>query len=143
MAKLIVYNDGKALIPSYNSDKETFSKLKKGQYQIKIWKPRNLLHHRKLFAKFQMAIDNGIFEKINSKQFPSVENLLVIMKWLHLQHEKLYINPKQVIEIPSSIAFENMDEIEFTEFEKKCDETISELLGISVFDLNSNYGEYL
>lgn len=102
------------LKPTFDEDYEKYSKLKVGEsYKIKVTKIRNLQFHRLYFALINCswAYQN---EKVN-EHFKN--NCELFRKYIEMAagyceviyHPKL----KDWVEVPKSISFDKMDEIEF------------------------------
>ncbi len=83
------------------------NKLKDGEtVKATITKPRNPKHHRKFFSMLNMVFEN-------QDKYEILEDLLTEVK-LRTGHYKEHITVKgTVIYIPKSVAFDEMDQLEF------------------------------
>lgn len=93
--------------PHMESDAEALKRFKFGEpFKIKAVKPRNGQHHRLGMGMLQWVFDN-------QDRFDVFEDFLVEIK-LRTGHYREHLTLRGVIiYVPKSIAFENMDEIEF------------------------------
>ena len=101
------------LAPSLPIDVEKLSKWKFGEIlRAKVSKPRNINFHRKYFALLNVAFDN-------QDKYDSFEDLRVEVQLKCGWYQEHVTTKGQMIYIPKSIAFANMDEIEFAELYDK------------------------
>lgn len=113
--KILLKVTASGLVPIYNSDYEEKKKLKIGtevQAEIKI--PRNLKHHRKLFALLRMVIDN-LPEHLESK-YKTTEDLLEEIKLQQGFFDKKYTLGGKEYLIPRSLRFDKLSQDEFEDF---------------------------
>jgi len=104
-------NGIKCLVPLPESE-ENFKRLSEFPELWEHKKSRNLLFHRKFFALLKVVFDN-------QEKYENQEDLLVEIK-LKTGHYKEHVTTKgQIIYVPRSIAFENMDQISFELFYDK------------------------
>lgn len=98
------------LLPTDDAGKEALAKVgKKGDVLVSIKQPRNVAHHRKLFALLSLVHQN-------QSRYPTVEHLLTAIK-IYLG----YYKPVRLADgregcMPDSIAFHSMNQAEFAEF---------------------------
>ena len=113
------------LVPAHESDAEEFGKLRLGShYKANITRARNPDHHRK-----GMRLVRDLFE--NQDRYESFEDMLTELKLLagwYSHHVRLN---GEVVYLPKSISFADMDQTEF-------EELYSRLLDIATqhFDLD-------
>lgn len=112
--KICLQNTTSGLIPLYDSDLFEKKKLKIGQiYEVEIKKARNVQFHKKFFALIKLAWLN-MPEKYDGI-YPHPENLRKAFLIEAGYFETYYlIDGTQIMEA-KSIAFDNMDELEFRE----------------------------
>ena len=114
--KLNLLNTISGLIPLYDADYEEKKKLKIGSiYEVTIRLSRNIDFHRKYFALIQCA-----WEYQNERTVDHFKNdINVFRKTIEVAAgwcEPVYsIERKEWLEIPKSIAFDKMDNTEFTD----------------------------
>jgi Protein of unknown function (DUF1367). len=114
--KIKVLNTAQGLIALYDEDYDEKRKLKIGQtYVCEIKKTRNLQFHKKYFALINCAWE---YQSERRRAFFS-ENKDIFRKTVEIAagwSERVYsISRKEWLEVPKSISFEKMDNIEFTE----------------------------
>lgn len=120
----------------YASDREKVSKLSvAAMHKCTITQARNYEHHKKLFAILSVAVENG-------NDFINVDQVLHYVK-LKSGHFDLMEVAGDIYKIPKSIAFENMDQIDFNEFYNKTVGIIADYLGITPAELENESPEYL
>lgn len=141
--KISMHKKETSLVPVGVSDFDKFNKLKDLDYSVKITKIRSPKHHRFFFAMLRAVIEN-MPEELEAV-YPSQETLLNELKLqtgYRTRHQTL---GGKITYFPKSISFENMDELEFIEFHKKCEVIILKyfLVGVSKKDLHNFIGEYM
>ena len=101
----------KAIIPAPNQcDHDEFAKLRVGnQYKVDARKARNPDHHRKGFA-----LINVIFE--NQERYTTLEDMLVELKLKTGWYTEHIRTDGELIYVPKSISFADMDQTQFEEF---------------------------
>lgn len=100
----------KALVPSSHHDQTEFDKLRMGnQYKVDARKARNPDHHRKGFA-----LINVIFE--NQERYTTLEDMLVELKLKTGWYTEHIRSDGELIYVPKSISFADMDQTQFEEF---------------------------
>lgn len=94
-------------------DADRLKRFKIGEpFRVDAKKPRNGKHHRLGFSMLQWVFDN-------QDRFDVFEDFLVEMK-LRTGHYREHITLRGVIcYVPMSLAFENMDEVEWGEWRQK------------------------
>jgi predicted site-specific integrase-resolvase len=130
--KLTMIRAGLNFLPCYETDKRIYSAVADGgQVMVEVKKSRNLMHHRKFFALLQSLLDN-------SDRWQTVEEVLTVVLFSIGYAEKVMTLSGKEILTRKSIAFENMDQLEFNELYKKSVDVISEYLGITPDELERN-----
>lgn len=107
-----------SLRPVSEQDADRLKRFKVGEpFKTDAKKPRNGRHHRLGFSMLQWVYDN-------QERYDVFEDFLVEMK-LRTGHYQEHITVKGVvIYVPKSLAFENMDEVEWGEWRSKAVNTI-------------------
>ncbi len=96
------------------------SKIKLGaDVMVEVKRPRNPLHHRKLFALAKIVADN-------SDVWPSTEAAITALKLATGHVETFAVPGGKVYEIPRSISFASMDQTAFDQFYDACVKVIVE-----------------
>jgi hypothetical protein len=137
--KLFVQNTARGLVPMYDEDYEEKRKLKIGKvYEVKIRLARNYEFHKKYFSLITCA-----WEYQNEKTTAHFKNNIeMFRKTIEIAAgncDSVYsIARKEWIEIPKSIAFENMDEAEFQELYERVKDVL-----FSVFLKNIKEEEFM
>jgi hypothetical protein len=115
------------LVPACRDAEEWLGKTKLHQgVLIDPRRPRNIQHHRKLFALLNLAVDNW-----PEDQPTTVEALLGAIK-LSTGHYETITTAKGTYRIPKSINFESLDQSAFEPFYEKAVTIISTVLGVDV-----------
>lgn len=113
--KLKLLNTIAGLKPLYDEDYEEKKKLKLGEvYEVTIKQSRNLAFHRKYFALINLAWEyqsEKVVEHFHHNQDLFRKTVEVAAGWCDVMYS---INRKEWVEIPKSIAFDKMDNDEFT-----------------------------
>ena len=101
---------GGSLAPVDDAGRATVAKLGKGEIvAITMRRPRNIGHHRKLFALLSLIHEN-------QSRYPTVEDLLDAIK-VHIGHcTTLKLKDGREVYVPKSISFANMDQSAFEQF---------------------------
>lgn len=99
--------------PMSEQDAERLKRMKVGEpFKAKVVKPRNGKHHRLGFSMLQFVFDN-------QERFDVFEDFLVEMK-LRTGHYREHVTLRgKIIYVPMSLAFENMEEVEWGEWRSK------------------------
>ena len=105
--RLLMKHDGTYLCPSSADSVEKYEKLRRGQeYTVEIKQARNPAFHRKAFALL-----NAMFE--NQSRIENIEDFRLELK-LICKHVREYVRPNgEIVYIPKSWSFADLDEIEF------------------------------
>ena len=111
--KVFLRREGSRLAPAGADDEEKIRGLRgENWYKADLRKVRNPGHHRKAFALIKLMFDS-------QERYETIDDLLVELKvrtgWYH-EH---ILPSGQLVYVPKSIAFENMDQIEFEAFYEK------------------------
>lgn len=125
--ELFLKNTASGLIPCYDADYDEKRKLKIGQtYKAKVIVPRNINFHRKFFALINCA---WAYQNEARTRFFH-ENIDVFRKTLLIAagySEPVYsLHRGEWIEQARSIAFDKMDEAEFTEMYERVKDVLFE-----------------
>ena len=134
-------NTVRGLVPNYDADFDEKRKLKIGEvYKIEVKKARNYEFHKKYFALINCAWEYlNEYQQKNHKN--SVENFRKSMEISAGVCDTIYIHKLQSwVDVPKSISFSKMDNLQFQEvYEKVRDiifEVISENVSIEEFERN-------
>jgi len=124
--------DNKTFVLPYKQDQELSQKLKLGAlFKAKITTaPRNILHHKKFFAILKTVVEN-------CNDFPNTEVLLSYLK-IRTGHCYIIKTKKETYQFPKSINFNKMNQEAFDTFYNKAMIVLSEYLGVSIGDLETN-----
>lgn len=114
--KLKLLNTVQGLKPLYDEDFDEKKKLKIGEvYTAEVKKARNIQFHRKYFALINCAWEYQN-EKVVNHFNNSVDAFRKTVEIAAGWYEPIYlISKKEWSQAPKSIAFDKMDEAEFTE----------------------------
>ena len=117
MKLTVVYTHG-ILVPETTTDSESCSKLQEGEsYVMDLNKVRSPRHHRKYFAMIRKAMQ--YLPKGAGEFFESEEKF---RKYLEIAagYSEPFFHPVQgFIEMPKSIAYDKLDQTEFSELYKR------------------------
>ena len=116
-------------IPVYDSDRELADKIKLGEirkYEVK--KARNYKFHKKYFALLKCVFLN-LPEHYNQK-IKSIDELLLAVKFAIDHVDRIYKIDGSSTLIPKSIAFDKMDEFEFSTIYNKTLNVLCEILDV-------------
>lgn len=117
------------LVPMYDEDYDLKKRLKIGQtYVADVKVARNVGLHRKYWALLNAAW--SLLPERTSNGFRSLEGFrsyVIVAAGFY----ELYFNPrlKEFVEIPKSISFEKMDEVEFGELYDRSKDVIWSIVG--------------
>lgn len=102
-----------------------------------IRQPRNLAHHRKFFALVNLIFDN-------QSQFASKDELIACLK-VYVGHCQVYERKGELIKVPKSIAFDQMDQVDFDDFYRRVLDVVARDLwpSVTVDWLKAAIEEYL
>lgn len=119
--EIYLYNTPQGLKPCYDDDFDNKKKLKLGEtYKAKITLARNMEFHKKYFALIRTAWEY-VHEKYQRELFKN--NIEIFRKSIEVAsgHCEVLFNPKikDYVDVPKSIAFDKMDNIEFQELYDK------------------------
>jgi hypothetical protein len=116
---------GKTLVPADIHAEEMFNTIKDGKHVLlRIFKPRNVQHHRKLFAVLNCVVEN-------SEKYNDVNELLVIVKLAVGYATVVQGMDGEMCRIPRSISFSSMAQDEFERFFPRAVYVLSKLSGIN------------
>lgn len=117
------------LVPMYDEDYDLKKRLKVGQsYVADVKVARNVGFHRKYWALLNAAW--SLLPERTSNGFRSLEGFrsyVIVAAGFY----ELYFNPrlKEFVEVPKSISFEKMDEVEFSELYDRSKDVIWSIIG--------------
>ncbi len=101
---------GRVLVPSGHHDATEFEKLKVGnEYKVDARKARNPDHHRKGFALINLIFDS-------QEKYTTIEQLLTELKLRVGWYEEHVRMSGELVLIPKSISFADMDQTQFETF---------------------------
>ncbi len=116
MSKLYLKKKNGVLIPSLPNDEEIFRQWHECDIlECNIKKPRNIKFHRKFMALLNVVFDNQeIYTNFDAMRYEITMRSGFFMAHTNIKGETMYF--------PKSIAFANMDELEFNKlFDKAID----------------------
>ena len=100
----------KAIVPSGHHDQTEFDKLRIGnEYKVDARKARNPDHHRKGFALINLIFDS-------QEKYTTIEHMLTELKLQAGWYEEHVRSNGELVMIPKSISFADMDQTQFEEF---------------------------
>ena len=127
-----IINGTACLVPDCRDADDWLRKTKLHQgVLIDPRRPRNIQHHRKLFALLNLAVDNWPGDEPTT-----VEALLGAIK-LSTGHFDTITTAKGTYRIPKSINFESMDQTAFEPFYSQAVQIISTVLGVDIETLET------
>ena len=131
MPKLVLRKHLGSLRPADEQSEDWLRKIANGEcIMVEARKSRNIQHHRKLFALLKLVVEN-IDQPI------TVDMLLGIIK-LRTGYCDVIQTAKGDVALPKSIAFESMDQTQFSEFyDKAIGFIIQEILPVSRDELEN------
>jgi len=104
------YGGQRILVPASAHDETAFESLRmKNQYKADLRKARNPDHHRKGFALITLIFDS-------QEKYSTMEDMLTELKLLcgwYVEHVR---TSGELVYIPKSISFADMDQLEFETF---------------------------
>ena len=104
---------GGVLLPSDDECIEAMNKIKNGtEIMIEYKQKRNVKFHRKAFALLNLVLKN-------QDRYSNINDLLVEFKLKSGHYEEHITTKGKIIYVPKSIAFSEMDELEFNELYSK------------------------
>lgn len=118
MAKLLCRKMLGGLRPVDEAGEEALRHVKNGDIvQIEVKKKRNIRFHRRYWL-----LISKVWENVDHDDYPTVDNLSDTVKLCVGVREQLIMPDGEVSYKPGSIAFHNMDQIQFSEFyDRVCD----------------------
>ena len=130
--KMLLLNTTQGLQPQYSDDVDEKKKLIIGkEYMVEIKKARNPQFHKKAFALFKIGCENS---KSVDMPLKSYYKYAIAQAGFYTS----YKTKKGVYVEPDSIAFENMDDIEFQEVYSKVLDFIIQDTGATKEDIENN-----
>ena len=125
------------LIPAHDSDKELMSNIKAGEiYKYNFSKPRNVKFHRKFFALINLVYQNQdhySFEDLREKLIKASGHYRIVIDIETGEEERK----------AKSIAFANMDEVEFSKLYNDVLNAIIKVFGWDGKDIEENVAEFM
>lgn len=135
--KLFVFKSGSKLVPATSEDKEKIGKMPVGTpFEIEYKQRRNPKFNAKYWSLIRLFLDNipESFQKdLQNHQFQirNKEDAHFYMKLKTGYIEKKFLDNKgNVAWVPKSIAFDKMDEMEFSEFYSKAVDVVCGVIGV-------------
>lgn len=120
----------------YDSDYEKMKHIKANDaVEVEIKKPRNIKFHRKFFALIEMVYQNQ--ERYNNKE--ELRYDLIVASGHYTKRVNL---DGEEIEIPDSISFSKMDEIEFNRLYSNVIDVIIKYFNFNKQDILDNIEHY-
>ena len=110
------------LIPVDDTDRERCLQMEDGEiFEIEYKKDRNPKNHRRFFVLLKLGFDN---QRDDRKITSSMEGY---RKWLLIMagYYDIVVVKDQELVVPRSMAFANMDEVEFREMYSACVDVIA------------------
>jgi len=133
-----------ALKPADDEAREVFNSVKLGvPLLVQVKQERSIRQHRMLFKMLRLVHSNLPLDQQGA--YPKVENLLDALK-IQTGHVRTFTTLSgEVIRVPASISFDEMDQGEFHQFFKSCVDAITEYLivGLDQQDLMSEVNNLL
>ena len=130
MKLAFIKSSGGVLLPADEECIEKMQKVKNGETIIVDYKPkRNYLLHKKAFALLNLVLQN-------QDKYNNIEDLLVEFKLKAGHYQEHITQKKGIIYIPKSIAFSEMDNLEFEAiYNKFIDIALRDFVNMSKEDL--------
>lgn len=133
--KKMIVNGTVCLVPDCHDAAEWLKKTKLNQgVLIDPKRPRNIQHHKKLFALLNLAVDNW-------PQPTTTDALLGAIK-LKTGHYTEIQTREGIMKIPKSINFESMGQDAFEPFYQNAITLISAVLGVDAETLNQESSQF-
>ena len=132
----LMKDDRGGLSPVDDWDREKLSQFAVGEYvRVELKKPRNPRHHRLFFAMLNV-VHRNLPEELQ-EQYPTVERLRKAITFEAGWFDETVGLDGQVFLTPRSIAWENMDQIEFSRYFDEAMQVITTrvLPGVDVWTL--------
>lgn len=122
MARILTVKNLGSLRPIDEAGEAVLRRIGQGEIvSIELKRPRNVQHHRKLFAMLSIVLHNQEFYK-------SIDDILDVCK-LRIGHVRTVMTRDGAVQIPKSISFSAMDQSDFDDFyNRACGWVISEVL---------------
>jgi len=141
--KLLLQNTAVGLVPLYESDYDEKRKLKAGQvYQAEIKVVRNIKFHRKMWSMLNTAW--ALLPERTQHGFRSFEGFRAYLLVAAGFYE-MYYSPRlrEFVEIPRSMSFASMDEVEFNDCYERVKDVIWGILSTRVNITQAVFEQYL
>ena len=141
--KLFLQNTAVGLVPLYDSDLDEKRKLKVGQvYQAEIKVVRNIQFHRKFWSMLNTAW--ALLPERTQNGFRSFKGFRAYLLVASGYYETYY-SPRlrEFVEIPRSMSFASMDEVEFNECYERVKDVIWGILSTRVNITATIFESYL
>lgn len=132
MARFLVVKNLGALRPVDEAGEEILRHVGQGEIVgVELNRPRNVRHHRKLFAMLSLVLENQSYYK-------SVEDILDVCK-LRIGHCRTVRTKQGDVKIPESISFAAIDQDAFNDFyNRACGWIVTEVIpGLQRRDLDA------
>lgn len=141
MARLFLQKTLSGWIPNDEEAAEYHKKLKPGQIvavEMKI--PRNLYHHRLIFALLQLTYQN-LPEQYETR-WPSFDHFRKSVAIEAGHCEELVSSQGEVYRIPGSLSFDTLDELQFTKVSAAMMTVCAQILDMSEPELAGEVSRY-
>ena len=132
--KIALQKQQNCFIPQDEYNEDLIRKLKDGDcFLANIVKQRNPKFHRKFFKAMSIAVNNIPEDFQNKTGIHTVDGLRKALMLTTGRTEKIRNMHGEIIEIPSSIAFDEMDELEFRDLVRDCEQVFLKAWGWNPF----------
>jgi hypothetical protein len=129
--KLYLVKTDFALYPAHASDADELKKLASGEVmEVEIKKARNWKFHKKFFALIKVGFESQqMFDEMTSYRY-----------WITMKagHYTMHGTGKGVMYLPKSIAFDKMDDLEFSDLFRDVQNAIIREHKITAEQINEN-----
>ncbi len=118
MAKFLAAKHLGALRPVDEAGEDAMRKIGQGEIlTVEVKQPRNIKHHRMFWALMSL-----VWQNLDNDRYPTVEDFVDAVKITVGHRKRIELPTGAVGFIPQSIAFNKMDQTEFSAFyERVCD----------------------
>ncbi|MCK5343244.1 MAG: DUF1367 family protein [Candidatus Heimdallarchaeota archaeon] len=132
--------------PLYNSDYDTFKKVKKNTpLRVEVIQQRNYKFHKKIFALINLGYENQDLKAVDMDgvevpvSFDHYRKLVTLRAGFY----DIIQTPKGVVYMPKSISYSNMDNSEFEELFGKVLDVIAEQLDSEPFEIRKQVDDFM
>jgi hypothetical protein len=136
MARLFLKRTLSGFSPADEASLELARKYKLGEvYRADISKPRSYRHHKLAFALLTLAYQN-------TERWPSFESFRKAVAFAAGHTEEIMLPDGEVVRIPASLAYDSLDEIEFTKVFGAMMTVCCEILGVTAPEIEAELSKY-